>query len=97
MNILPRLPSINRDGDSLPRDIQGARLVQIGTVDNDSENDELVIEYVPKDQREKHRITLLFDSRGMWIGTTTEAERQAEERRKNLAPRPAPQIGTNLP
>lgn len=67
MKVLHKLPSIYRDGDPLPEDIQGSRLVQIGTTDNDSESGELVIEYVPKNQRLKRRLVLLFDGRGMWI------------------------------
>jgi len=69
MKILRRLPSIYRDGEPLPDDIQGSQLVEIGTTENDSESGELVIEYVPKDQYVKRRLILLFDGRGMWIET----------------------------
>ena len=48
MKILHRVPSVYRDGEPLPADIQGSRLVQIGTTGNDSESADLVIEYVPK-------------------------------------------------
>lgn len=67
MKILAKLPSINQDGESLPDDLQGSTLLRIGTTEADVEGGEFVIEYVPKDQQTKRRLTLLFDRRGMWI------------------------------
>ena len=72
MKILHRLPSLHQDGDLLPDDIQGSRLVQIGTTENDSESGELVIEYAPKGQHAKRRLILLFDAIGMWIDSLEE-------------------------
>jgi hypothetical protein len=67
MTILHRLPSINQDGGPLPEDLQGSTLLRIGMTEADVEGGEFVIEYVPKDQQTKRRLTLLFDGRGMWI------------------------------
>jgi len=47
--------------------LQGSPLLRIGTSEADVEGGQFVIEYVPKDQQTKRRLTLLFDGRGMWI------------------------------
>jgi hypothetical protein len=76
VKILHRLPSMRHDGEPLPADIQGAQLVQIGTAKNNSKSGEFVMEYVPKSQHAKRRLTLLFDGRGMWPSTLGSAKKR---------------------
>lgn len=65
--IVPKLPNLHEHGESLPSDLFGATLLQIGTAANDTDSGELIIEYKPLNQSTPRRLVLLFDDRGMWI------------------------------
>jgi hypothetical protein len=62
-----RLPHRFHDGDELPRDILGAKIVAIGTTGSDRESGDFVLEYIPQGQSSSRRLTILFNERGMWI------------------------------
>ena len=61
--ILPFLPYLFREGDDVPTDLIGAKIVRVGTITNG----ELVIDYCPEKTSSVRRLCLGFGDAGIWI------------------------------
>ena len=56
------------DGDQLPRQLIGARIVNFGTGHVDVEGGGLIIDYVPAEAASRvERVVFAFNGHGMWI------------------------------
>jgi hypothetical protein len=64
--IIPRFPALFHDGKPVPSDLIGATIVQFGAPE-ETDGDELVIEYRPAGQSAVKRALILFSELGMWI------------------------------
>jgi len=69
--IIPRWPNLHGRGNAVPKELIGATIVAIGTMDFSGEDDRpegggLVIDYRPEGSLDIQRITLAFTELGMW-------------------------------
>lgn len=67
--VIRRLPDSRdpEDGDELPVDLLGARILDIGTGHIDAEGGGLIIDYAPIGCTEPRRLVLAFNELGMWV------------------------------
>jgi len=72
--IVPRLPDCrgSKYGDELPLKMVGAKILSVGTTDEQLEGDNLeggglIVDYHPKDASAPMRVALSFNELGMWI------------------------------
>jgi hypothetical protein len=69
--VIPKWPNLYGRGKAVPKELLGATIVAIGTMEFSSEKDQpegggLVIDYTPKGTLDVRRITLAFTDIGMW-------------------------------
>jgi hypothetical protein len=67
--IIPNWPELYGRGQAVPKDLSGAIIMAIGTLDFTGKRPEgggLVIDYRPKGSSDIKRITLAFTEGGMW-------------------------------
>jgi hypothetical protein len=69
--VVAQLPCWPASGEAtaVPNDLVGAKIVAFGTIaaGYDIEGGGLVIDYIPRDLKEKRRLVLGFNELGMWI------------------------------
>lgn len=92
MQLLDKLPHYfrPRDGDEVPQQLIGARILRFGTVETEKrglEGGGLVIEYTPKNSRRRRRILFEFTEEGMWTGFDVDVTSTEDNWRKSLAER----------
>jgi hypothetical protein len=69
--IIQKWPNLYGRGEAVPKELLGATIGAIGTIDFSNKRDRpegggLVIDYTPKGDSDVHRITLAFTETGMW-------------------------------
>ncbi len=62
-DVLPFFPHVFREGDDVPKELERATIVRVGT----TKDRELLIEYQPLDKSCIRRLVLGFGDRGIWI------------------------------
>lgn len=71
MKILRQLPRVLSQGESLPLDMIGAELIDIGACEHLGVYDLLAIRYQPKQGGKIRTLVLGIEDRGLWIESLT--------------------------
>lgn len=65
--VIPRFPALFGDGERVPGDLVGSKIIAIGVTNNQQESGEFMIQYLPANGSFIKRLLVLFNERGMWL------------------------------